>query len=219
MISKNFFIRLLSSSVLIFLLFLMLKKVYLLYFFIIIFFSISVYEWFLMSKNKIYLYPGYIFLLFSFLSIFLFRITYEAYQSIFFILFVIIVCVLTDIGGYIFGKFFKGPKLTKISPNKTVSGMIGSFVLPLLLTNNIVNNEYLIKLLNYENQIFTNNYLFIVIISLVSQIGDLIISYFKRISKLNDTGNIIPGHGGMLDRIDGMIFAFPCFYGLIIFLL
>ena len=93
--------------------------------------------------------------------------------------------------------------------------MIGSFIMPLFLTNIIINNNFLINLLNYEIQSSLNSYLMIAIISFVSQAGDLIISYFKRISKLNDTGKIIPGHGGILDRIDGMIFAFPCFYVLV----
>ena len=212
MIYKNFFQRILSSFFLIFFLFLMFKKIYFFYFFIIAIFFISAYEWFLMSKNKIYLYFGLIFLLISFVSIFLLRITYENKQSLFFILLVILICVLTDIGGYIFGKIFKGPKLIKISPNKTISGMIGSFILPLSLTNVIINNNILINLINYEIQTLVNSYLLIAIISLISQSGDLIISYFKRISKINDTGNIIPGHGGILDRIDGMIFAFPFFY-------
>ena len=119
-----------------------------------------------------------------------------------------IVCVSTDIGGYIFGKLFKGPKLTKLSPNKTYSGVIGSFLIPTIFTNlffeltlNIHNFEYTKKTL-----------VFVLIISLVSQIGDIIISFFKRLSKIKDTGNIIPGHGGILDRIDGMIFAYPFSY-------
>ena len=123
-------------------------------------------------------------------------------------LFVIIICISTDIGGYLFGKFFKGPKLTKISPNKTYSGMIGSFFL------SIVSINFFYYFSFFENfTSFTNKTMLIVfLISVISQIGDMTISFFKRLSKVKDTGKIIPGHGGLLDRIDGMIFAFPFSY-------
>ena len=121
---------------------------------------------------------------------------------------VVIISVSTDIGGYVFGNIFKGPKLTKISPKKTYSGVIGSFLLSLIFTN-----LFLDFLSNVETFEFTKKmFLFILLISLVSQIGDIIISYFKRKSKIKDTGTIIPGHGGILDRIDGMIFALPFSY-------
>ena len=120
----------------------------------------------------------------------------------------VIICVSTDIGGYVFGNIFKGPKLTKISPKKTYSGVIGSFLLSLIFTN-----LFLDFLSNVETFEFTKEmFLFILLVSLVSQIGDIIISYFKRKSKIKDTGIIIPGHGGILDRIDGMIFALPFAY-------
>jgi phosphatidate cytidylyltransferase len=112
--------------------------------------------------------------------------------------------VATDIGGYIFGKLFKGPKLTKLSPNKTYAGMIGGFFLSLI---------FLSFSLQYFEMTFTINWLFFaLLVSSVSQLGDIIISYFKRLSKIKDTGKIIPGHGGLLDRVDGMIFAFPFSY-------
>ena len=111
-------------------------------------------------------------------------------------------------GGYIFGKLLKGPKLTKLSPNKTYSGVIGSFITPIIITNLFFELSF-----NIHNFEYTKKILFLVlIISLVSQIGDIIISFFKRLSKIKDTGNIIPGHGGILDRIDGMIFAYPFSY-------
>ena len=116
------------------------------------------------------------------------------------------ICVLTDIGGYIFGKVFKGPKLTKYSPNKTYSGLIGSYLLPLIFIPFIVFFYFI-----DDFKIF-NLIIFIFLVSSASQIGDIIISYFKRISNLKDTGKLIPGHGGLLDRIDGMIFSFPAFY-------
>ena len=124
-----------------------------------------------------------------------------------------IICVSTDTGGYIFGKLLKGPKLTKLSPNKTYAGVLGSFLLAILITNLFIEFTFEKFSFKFSKEIF----LFVLIISLVSQIGDIIISYFKRLSKIKDTGNIIPGHGGILDRIDGMIFAFPFSY--IIFLI
>jgi len=151
-----------------------------------------------MTKNKNYFLLGLVFLILSFLSAFLLR-------NIFlkdFIL-VILICISTDIGGFVFGKIFKGSKLTKISPNKTYSGMIGSFFLSII---------FALFYTNYYGLIYwTDNLLLItvILISSVSQIGDLTVSYFKRISKIKNTGKIIPGHGGLLDRIDGMIFAIP----------
>ena len=127
----------------------------------------------------------------------------------------IIVCVFTDTGGYIFGKIFKGPRLTKISPKKTYSGVIGSFLISQL--SGIIYIKYLgqkSKVLLETDLIFI--ILLILFISLVSQIGDLTISYFKRKAKLKDTGKIIPGHGGLLDRIDGLIFVFPAIFILVL---
>ena len=133
---------------------------------------------------------------------------------------IIIVCIFTDIGGYIFGKTFKGPKLIKISPNKTYSGMFGGFILSIIGTfiflkySNFISSYLPLSSLKNNNLYLI---LFILFISAVSQIGDLIISYFKRLSKVKNTGNILPGHGGLLDRIDGIIFAIPTSYLLIKF--
>ena len=104
-----------------------------------------------------------------------------------------------------FGKTLKGPKLTKISPNKTYAGMIGGYLLSLISIGMVSN------FISYNNFNF-KFFIIIIIISTVSQAGDILVSYFKRLSKLKNTGNIIPGHGGLLDRIDGMIFAFPTYY-------
>ena len=167
--------------------------------FIMICFGISFYEWNMMAKNKSYAVYGYIFLFFSFYTF------YELSAEIILILFVIMTCVLTDIGGYVFGKTFKGPKLTKISPNKTYAGMIGGYILPLIFILIILDNtNYPVSLIKIL--------IIAILLSTVSQIGDIIISYFKRLSKIKHTGYIIPGHGGLLDRIDGMIFAFPFFF-------
>lgn len=112
------------------------------------------------------------------------------------------VCICSDIGGFIFGKTFKGKKLTKISPNKTVSGSVGSFILSLLLVP--------IFSLSFNSFSNLSDLVFISIIaSFFCQLGDLFISYLKRLAKVKDTSNILPGHGGLLDRIDGMLLAIP----------
>ena len=121
-----------------------------------------------------------------------------------FFLYALSVCICSDIGGYIIGKNIGGKKLTKISPNKTVSGSLGSFcfsMLPLLVFNNFDKFEYYLYSID--------NFLFCLKVSLVCQLGDLFVSYFKRKAKVKDTGRILPGHGGILDRIDGIIFAVP----------
>jgi phosphatidate cytidylyltransferase len=118
-----------------------------------------------------------------------------------FVLYSILVSVASDIGGLIIGKIFKGKKLTKISPNKTISGSIGSFIFSLILIpffiTNIPEVSYLIFII------------ITLIISLTSQLGDLAISFLKRKAKVNDTSDLLPGHGGVLDRIDGIIIALP----------
>ena len=123
---------------------------------------------------------------------------------------ILLICISTDIGGYIFGKLFKGPKLTKISPKKTYSGVIGGYLLSIISLNLFFNSSYYL----YPQEMTLNIFLLILLISTVSQLGDISISYFKRLSKIKDTGKIIPGHGGILDRIDGMIFVFPFCYGI-----
>ena len=183
-------------------------------FFISICLLTTLYEWHMMSKKKSYYIYGFIFILISFYSVFLLR-NYDRYTNIqdpglTFFLIVTLICIFTDLGGYIFGKIFKGPKLTKISPNKTYAGMFGSFFLSIISINLFVN--YTSLNLYFTKQLF----IFVVLISAISQIGDILISFFKRKSKIKNTGKIIPGHGGLLDRIDGMLFAFPLSYILIL---
>ena len=117
------------------------------------------------------------------------------------LIFIISICILSDIGGYIFGKLFGGKKLTKISPKKTYSGMYGSFILSILFS---VIYSFSISFIDFSLIIFISFF-----VSLTCQIGDLFISFLKRKSKLKDTGKILPGHGGILDRIDGILFALP----------
>ena len=173
-------------------------------FFLSILFLAAIYEWFIMSKkNNLSRLLGIIFLFFSFYSAFEYGENYKDF------LFIMTICIFTDIGGYIFGKILKGPKLTKISPNKTFAGVFGGFILSLVAGFVFWYYAYSSRKLP-EEEIFI--FIFILFISLISQIGDLIISYFKRKAKLKDTGKILPGHGGLLDRIDGMIFVFPFCY-------
>ena len=162
------------------------------------------YEWYMMSKNKAYHFFGYIFLLLSFYTAYLIR------EDLILFLSIILICILTDIGGYVLGKTFKGPKLTKISPKKTYAGLIGGYFFSLIFTNILINNSEIFTQKNYSFGI--DEFIFVLIISTISQIGDITVSYFKRLSKIKNTGKLIPGHGGILDRIDGMIFAFPFFY-------
>ena len=149
----------------------------------------------------------YIFFIFCYFS-------YQIYfiQTPIFFLYLISICFFTDIGGYVFGKIIGGKKLTRISPNKTISGTIGSFIfsiIPLILFSN----------LNYLDLEFgVNNFVFCLAVSLISQIGDLFISYLKRRANIKDTGKILPGHGGILDRVDGIIFALPFSYLLLKFI-
>jgi len=175
--------------------------------FITILFLIACLEWFKMTKRYELKFLGIIFLLLSFYSVYLVRD-----RGLFEFLMIFIICITTDIGGYIFGKTFKGPKLIKISPNKTYSGVVGGLLISVVVAYlfNAKYDSYFI-----ENQNFISNLFFIItvfLISSVSQIGDLIISYFKRASNIKDTGNLFPGHGGLLDRVDGMIFVFPFVY-------
>ena len=206
---REFEKRLISSVILILVTFLLILEGKIFFnIFLFIAFLISSYEWLKMIKKVDIKILGILFLFFSFYSAFYFRD-----QNLEVFVLIILICVSTDIGGYIFGNLFKGPKLSKISPNKTQSGMIGGFVLSLISSS--------IFVLQYTDDIYVdknlieNDLKFVILIFLISgmsQVGDLIISYFKRSSKIKNTGNIIPGHGGLLDRIDGMIFVFPFVY-------
>ena len=172
-----------------------------------IFSAILIYEFSYILKN---IFKKNKKILFIFLNLFIFYICLFASQIYFFLLgefenkqniflFILLICIFTDIGGYIFGNIFKGKKLTSISPNKTYAGMIGSFICSLIIC---------ILFIIYFNFSF-HFMLFTFLISSVSQLGDLFISYLKRKANIKDTGNFLPGHGGLLDRLDGIIFAIP----------
>ena len=207
---NEFFKRILSSIILLpIVIFFIIKGSFLFNSLILICSIITLYEWQLMSKGKNYNIFGFIYIIASFYIIYLLR-NYSDDKYLFFLL-ILIICISTDIGGYVFGKVFKGPKLTKISPNKTYAGMIGAFLLSIFTATFflIYYDYYLIDRFEILN---IYNFIFIIFISSVSQIGDILISFFKRKSKIKNSGKIIPGHGGLLDRIDGMIFAFPASY-------
>ena len=187
-------------------LFCILKGSYFFNIFIFLTFCLSLFEWYnLCIKRNIFI-VGTLFLLISFISAYNIR-----YIDLSFFLFVILICVSSDIGGFIFGKIFKGPKLSKISPNKTYAGSIGSFILSIVFS--LLYVFYFDSSLNQNLNINFNQFVLIVItLSAINQFGDLIISYFKRLKKIKNTGKILPGHGGLLDRIDGIIFTLPSSY-------
>ena len=198
--SNEFIKRFLSSIILLPLSFyFIIQGSFFLIFFTVICFIVACFEWHMMSKKKSHNIYGFLFLIFSFYTF------YELSIELISVFYVIIICSSTDIGGYVFGKIFKGPKLTKISPKKTYAGMIGGYILSLVSLSLIVSFiDYKATLIEF--------FLLTILISTVSQLGDITISYFKRLSKIKNTGKLIPGHGGLLDRIDGMIFAFPIYY-------
>ncbi len=189
-------------------------------FFLSIFLLATSYEWIKMNKINFLKIIGVSYLFFAFLCAYLLR---EKFTLGLFLL-ILIICISTDLGGYIFGKVLKGPKLIKISPKKTYAGAIGGFVLSLVAAliyskYTATGNAIFLNLSIWTDITLNNNYLlFVLIISLISQIGDLIISYFKRLAKVKDTGNLLPGHGGLLDRLDGIVFAIPFSYLLLSYL-
>lgn len=210
--SQNFFKRLLSSIILLpFSLFVVIKGSLLFNFLLIFCFIVSCYEWIMLSKNKSYKLYGFLYFLISFTLIYFLRNNLGNDYNYF--LFVILICIFTDLGGYIFGKVIKGPKLTSLSPKKTFSGMIGGFILSqsiiiLLFTSNFKIPYLTLKKTTLDIELI----IFIFLISSFSQIGDIIISYYKRQVNIKDTGKLIPGHGGLLDRLDGIILACPLSY-------
>jgi len=169
--------------------------------FLLSIFIISLIEWKNLTNNLLILMLGLIFLLFSIISAYFLR-----NDNLIYFIFTLLISVSSDLGGYIFGKLFRGPKLTHISPNKTYSGMIGSYLMSIFLG--------LIFIFYLQQPFILEFYslsliIIILIISTVNQLGDLLISYFKRKKKVKDTGKLLPGHGGLLDRIDGIIFSIP----------
>ncbi len=178
------------------------------WFFLIILGSSIVFLEFIGLVNKIgikkTIYTNMIFLFTFFYLCFLTYCLIKLSDSKLNTVFILSICIFSDVGGYVVGKLIGGKKLTKISPKKTVSGSIGSFVfsyIPLFII-------YMCKLDFINSDIF-RLMLYTFLISLTCQTGDIIISFFKRKAKVKDTGKLLPGHGGLLDRVDGLIFAVP----------
>ena len=182
--------------------FFVVKGGYFLKFFLLAIFLVANYELFsVFKKNSSILFLDLV------LILALFSIYYLAENFLWLLLWVIILVICSDIGGYVFGKIFKWKKLTKISPKKTLSGVLGSFIFSLLsvfIIQIIVENLQAVPRDNFLEPEF---FFLAIVFSLVAQAGDLTISYFKRLEKIKDTGKILPGHGGIFDRIDGLMFV------------
>ena len=215
MIDGNLKKRLITSIILFTVLVLLLNYNFALLYCIILFGTISILEFTNLLKkintNTVlkFFYVSIFIIYIMYFSILIFYNLNHGKEIKVITVFILLICIFSDIGGLIFGKIFKGPKLTIISPNKTYSGVVGSFILSLIAGLIYLNYFGKKEIFDLEQSIVL---LIILFISLISQIGDLIISYFKRKAKLKDTGKILPGHGGLLDRIDGLIFVFPIIY-------
>ena len=206
MISKNLKKRFYTSITLLVLTLSIIKYNAALVFVLLVFGVVSLLEFMsLINKikfNKFYSLISNIFFtiyLFLFCSIFFLLSNFLQLKIIIFIL--LLGCIASDIGGFIFGKIFKGPKLTRISPNKTIAGSLGSIILTIIA-------------LSCAIYFFTNSFSYVVIIiaiitSIACQIGDLFFSFLKRKAKIKDTGDFLPGHGGILDRLDGILLGVP----------
>jgi phosphatidate cytidylyltransferase len=190
--------------------FFILRGGYFLLFFLLSVFFIANYELFSVFNKKSTVLLLNLILILSLFSIYNLRDDPNSFNLL---LWIIILVICSDVGGYFFGKIFKWKKITKISPKKTLSGVFGSFIFSLL---SIFIAEIILPLptsffgstIFLEINFLEPKFFFLAIIfSLVAQIGDLTISYFKRIEKVKDTGKILPGHGGILDRIDGLMFV------------
>ena len=205
--NKNLKKRIYTSLILFFLFFLTFNSNFIMTYSLIVLGALSIIEFLNITnkifKNKIYLFTSnffFIFFVFVYCLMFFFFSHYFQLKIVLFSL--LLGCIASDIGGFIFGKLFKGPKLTKISPNKTIAGALGSIFLASLV-------------ISFSIFYFTHNYTYMILItciitSITCQIGDLFFSFLKRKARIKNTGNFLPGHGGILDRLDGIFLGLPC---------
>ena len=206
MILNNFKKRFLTSLFLLLLFFLIFKSYIILNYCLIVLGVLSILEFLNLSrkifKNKLGLILLNIFFIsYIFIFCFIFLMFFNNSLLKYTLSIILFGCIASDIGGFIFGKIFKGPKLTKISPNKTYSGAIGSIVLTLITVSILF--YYFLKIFNLDTIILA------LVVSIFCQLGDLLFSLLKRKAKVKDTGNILPGHGGVLDRLDGIYLGIP----------
>ena len=206
MILNNFKKRFLTSLLLLLLFFLIFKSYIILNYCLIVLGVLSILEFLNLSrkifKNKLGLILLNIFFIsYIFIFCFIFLMFFNNSLLKYTLSIILFGCIASDIGGFIFGKIFKGPKLTKISPNKTYSGAIGSIVLTLITVSFLF--YYFLKIFNVDIIILA------LVVSIFCQLGDLLFSLLKRKAKVKDTGNILPGHGGVLDRLDGIYLGIP----------
>lgn len=203
---SELFYRILTSVILLPILFLatFYSEIYLILL-LLLFYFLSMYEIIKNTTNLLFIFFSLILLFFSFYSFYILR--GDTDSSLIIIYWILISTFLSDVGGYSFGKIFKGRKITKISPNKTYSGVLGSFLLS-CLSIPLMNLLQLILLKKTIINFLELNFLIItILISLVCQIGDLFVSFLKRKINIKNISNMLPGHGGILDRIDGLIFV------------
>ena len=192
--------------------FFIIKGGHFLTFFLLLIFLIGIYELISVFKKK----KSIIFLSLI-LIISLFCIYYLSESSKYLLFFAIAVTISSDVGGYIFGNIFKWKKLTKISPKKTYSGVLGSYFFSIICLIVWMELIYPDLLINTHLNTFFKLIIITIIFSTVAQVGDLIISYFKRLDKIKDTGKLLPGHGGIFDRIDGLMFVAILAFALVLF--
>ena len=215
MISINLKNRIYTSLVLFSLIILIFNSNFILVYSLIIFGVFSILEFITIIKrifiNKFYMCISiFSFMMFTFIFCFVFFFFSNLLQLKIILFSLLLCCIASDLGGFIFGKTFNGPKLTKISPNKTIVGSLGSIFLASLV-------------MSISIFFFTKNYSYTILIiaiitSIACQFGDLFFSLLKRKAKLKDTGNFLPGHGGVLDRLDGIFFGVPCGFISLVFL-
>ena len=206
MILTNFQKRFYTSIVLLSIIFLIFKFNIILVYFLIILGIFSILEFMDVTKRlSINLFQLYFINFIFIFYVFIFCLNFFLFSNLpglkIILLILLLACVASDIGGFIFGKIFRGPKLTKISPNKTYSGALGSIILS--LTTVLFLTYYFVQLIDLKIVIVA------IMTSIFCQIGDLTFSLLKRKARLQDTGKILPGHGGILDRLDGILLGVP----------